>query len=111
MNKENIDEVLRKFAHKYKNYRFSELSSDSIKKVWNHGMGLLEIYKVYPREGIIAVNDFLYNRTDERKLSLLKQMLGGEWKIVHCWYGYPEFYNHNFSLKYAIDKNQKEKTK
>ena len=103
MNKENIDVVLRKFAHKFRNYRFSELSSDSVKKVWNRGMGLLEIYKVYPREGIIAVNDFLYNRTDERKLSLLKQMLVGEWKIVHCWYGYPEFYNHNFSLKYAID--------
>lgn len=33
MNKENIDEVLRKFAHKYKNYRFSELSLDSVKKV------------------------------------------------------------------------------
>lgn len=107
MNKENIDEVLRKFAHKYKNYRFSELSLDSVKKVWNHGMGLLEIYKVYPRESIIAVNDFLYNRTDEQKLSLLKQMLGGEWKIVRCMYGYPEFYNHNFSLKYAIDENER----
>lgn len=107
MNKENIDEVLRKFAHKYKNYRFSELSLDSVKKVWNHGMELLEIYKVYPRESIIAVNDFLYNRTDEQKLSLLKQMLGGEWKIVRCMYGYPEFYNHNFSLKYAIDENER----
>lgn len=107
MNKKNIDEVLRKFAHKYKNYRFSELSLDSVKKVWNHGMGLLEIYKVYPRESIIAVNDFLYNRTDEQKLSLLKQMLGGEWKIVRCMYGYPEFYNHNFSLKYAIDENER----
>lgn len=107
MNKENIDEVLRKFAHKYKNYRFSELPSISVKKVWNHGMGLLEIYKVYPRESIIAVNDFLYNRTDEQKLSLLKQMLGGEWKIVRCMYGYPEFYNHNFSLKYAIDENER----
>ena len=107
MNKENIDEVLSKFAHKFRNYRFSELSLDSVKKVWNHGMGLLEIYKVYPREGIIAVNDFLYNRTDEQKLSLLKQMLGGEWKIVRCMYGYPEFYNHNFSLKYAIDENER----
>lgn len=70
-------------------------------------MELLEIYKVYPRESIIAVNDFLYNRTDEQKLSLLKQMLGGEWKIVRCMYGYPEFYNHNFSLKYAIDENER----
>ena len=107
MNKENIDGVLRKFARKYRNYRFSELSLDSVKKLWNHGMGLLEIYKVYPREGIIAVNDFLYNRTDEKKLSLLKQMLGGEWKIVRCMYGYPELYNHNFSLKYAIDENER----
>lgn len=58
MNKENIDEVLLKFARKYRNYRFLR---DSVKKVWNRGMGLLEIYKVYPRESIIAVNDFLYN--------------------------------------------------
>lgn len=107
MKEETLDEVLRKFAHKFRNYRFSELSLDSVKKVWNRGMGLLEIYKVYPRERIIAVNDFIYNRTDEQKLSLLKQMLGGEWKIVRCMYGYPEFYNHDFSLKYAIDQNER----
>ena len=111
MKKETLDEVLREFAHKFRNYRFSELSSDSIEKVWNRGMGSLEIYKVYPNESIIAVNDFLYNFTDERKLSLLKKILGEEWKIVHCWYGYPEFYNHDFSLFYAINETKKEKTK
>lgn len=105
-DKEVTDEIFA-LCKRHRNYKAYDADWGIVKKVWNHGMGALEFIRVYRNKGVLAVNKCVYNKTDERKIDELKKLLGGEWRIVWCEYGYPSFYNNSFSLKFAIDENER----
>lgn len=82
-----------------KQYRASR-NRHILEKVWNRGQGSLELLAVYPLQGIILVNDTLWNQYDQSHLDALLEKLEckDEYEIKHVQYGYSEYYSHNFGL-------------
>ena len=106
----DLENILKAFVRKYMNYRDADSwERNAVAKVWNHGMGRLTMFKVYPDERVIVYNTALFNRTDEKKIVKLERMLGGEWTRMPCYYGYPLYYNHSMTLNMAREQAELKK--
>ena len=102
-NKNNIIKTLGKLIAKISQYNAYSLSQLIIEKTFNNGMGSLALFRFYPGQKKVAINHSLYNKTDEKHLDRILSELGyQDFERVMCEYGYPEWYNHNFGLKYAL---------
>lgn len=100
-----MKDILAKAIEKMPKYKPYSLSQLIVEKVFNDGMGAIPIFRFYPDEKKIAVNEWCCNKTDLKHLNTLREAVGAEdYEIISCLYGYPEFYNHDFGLKYAINK-------
>ena len=102
-NKNNIIKTLSKLIAKISQYNTYSLSQLIIEKTFNNGMGSLALFRFYPEQKKVAINHSLYNKTDAKHLDRILSELGyQDFERVMCEYGYPEWYNHNFGLKYAL---------
>ena len=100
---ESVIEKLRKYVAKVNQYNPYSLSQLIIEKTFNEGMGSLALFRFYPDQKKVAINHALYNKYDAKHLDKILSVLGyQDFERVMCEYGYPEWYNHNFGLKYAI---------
>ena len=108
--------VIERFVKSSRNYRIG--GNDCVRKVWNRGMGLLDLFRVYPdRNRCVVVNDALFCKSDEPKMERLRELLSEEfgncaddWKVVHCWLGYPLYYNRSLSLGLAREQAKQVKS-
>ena len=107
MTANEIKSVLSKVVGSVRQYRAYQLDRLIVEKTFNHGDGSLELMRFYPDFEAIAINKYLFNKTDRKYLDKIKEEIGATgWKEVVCMYGYPEWYNHDFGIKYKI-KNDK----
>lgn len=91
----------------YRKYNIQELI---ISKVFNNGRGALSLFKFCIEQKKIAINNVLFNKADSRKLDAICEKIGiKDWERVECWYDYPDWYNRDFGLKYAINKTNDKK--
>ena len=103
MTKNEIIEKLNKLIGPIIQYKPYSISQLIVEKVFNNGNGSLALFRLYPNEKKVAINKSLYNKSDERHLEKILDSLGfQDFERVMCHYGYPEWYNRNFGLKYAI---------
>lgn len=91
-------------------YRKYDISRLIVSKVFNGGHGVLNLFKFDIERKKIAINNVLFNKADSRRLDQICEKLGiSDWERVECKYDYPDWYNHDFGLKYAINKENDKK--
>lgn len=73
----------------------------TMKKIWNRGMGNLEIWRIDHAKREILVNTYLFNNSDRRHLRWLVNEVPElkEYSIYETYYGYPLYYNHCFGTE------------
>ena len=63
-----MKEIISKWIWSNRNYRHHDSNGLIVKKVFNHGMGALDLLRFYPEEKTIVINRVLFKSGDERKL-------------------------------------------
>lgn len=73
----------------------------TMKKVWNRGMGRLEIWQIDHAKREILVNTTLFNVCDRRHLRWLINKVPelNQYSVYGTSYGYPLYYNHSFGTE------------
>lgn len=95
-------EFIRSWIKSVRQYRAHDYRSDIVCKVWNRGMGRLDLFRFYPEKKIVLVNSAICNRADERHLDAFLRTFGmQDYKRKRVNYGYPVYYNHSFGLHLA----------
>ena len=94
-----MKEMLSQFVKTNKNYRGYDLRLNIVDKVWNHGMGSINLFRFYADRKIIVINRTFFNKWDERKLKeFCRDFHLEEWKWRFSHLGYPDYYTKNLSL-------------
>lgn len=95
-------EIIREWIKSVRQYRTHDYRNDTVCKVWNRGMGRLDLFRFYPEQKVVLINWAICNRADERHLDSFLHTYGMEdytRKAVN--YGYPVYYNSSFGLHLA----------
>lgn len=83
----------------FKKVRQYRVEGTTVNKIWNHGLGLLPVFRFYKDEKIVLINEALYNKADKRHLlEFFKQSGLPGYTYRKVYYGYPVYYNNSFSL-------------
>lgn len=91
--------LVDQFIKSNRNYRHDMCNSLIVEKVWNHGMGSLDLFRFYPEKKTICINRCLFNSSDERKLKeFCRDAHIENWERVFVSFGYPEYYRYNLHL-------------
>lgn len=102
-DKNKIKDVLYKFVKKIAQYNAYSIYNLIIEKTFNNGMGSLALFRFYPDQKKVAINKSIFRESDKKHLDKILSELGfSDFERVLCNYGYPQWYNHDFGLKYAI---------
>lgn len=95
-------ETIREWIKSVRQYRAHDYRSDVVCKVWNRGMGRLDLFRFYPEQKIVLVNAAICNRADEQHLQAFLHAYGMEdYTLQRVNYGYPVYYNDSFGLHLA----------
>ena len=99
-----MKEIISKWIWSNRNYRHHDSNGLIVKKVFNHGMGALDLLRFYPEEKTIVINRVLFKPCDERKLREFCRDCGMEsWRWLYDSLGYPDWYRRGLSLHYALE--------
>ena len=94
-----MKDLLEKFVKKNRNYRGYDLWNNIVDKVFNRGMGAINLFRFYETEKIIVINKLFFNKADERKLKTFCEEKGmTEWTWRFCELGYADWYGDNMSI-------------
>lgn len=97
-----MKESIKSFIKTNRNYRSDMCSSLIVEKVWNHGMGSLDLFRFYENEKTIVINRCLFNKSDERKLrEFCRDCHIEDWAWKFDSLGYPDYYFRTLSLSHA----------
>lgn len=104
MNKETLVKAVALFQEQNKRWYHRDYPNDlTIKKVFNHRMGLLDLFCFDLQSKVVAINATLATASDRRKLSeFLRDNHMENWHRVEICLGYPDWYFH--SLSYLAKK-------
>ena len=97
-----MKEIISKWIWSNRNYRHNDSNGLIVKKVFNHGMGALDLLRFYPEEKTIVINRALFKSGDERKLREFCRDCHIEdwaWKFDSLYY--PDYYFRTLSLSHA----------
>lgn len=93
-------------CRRFRQYRGIEVcyegcKSFTIKKIWNNGEGVLELWNIDLTERQILINLALFNQHDKKHLTdFLNQFPQlKDFEAVGVYYGYPVYYNWGFTSK------------
>lgn len=93
-----MDERLVKLKRMSRQYRTGDPGDpeDSIKKIWNRGMGRISFVILLEEEKKVLVNSFVARKRDYERVA---ELFSG-YEIVKVEYGYPLYYSHSMLWVY-----------
>lgn len=99
MNKETLVKAVSEFQGTNKRYYRRDYPTDlTIKKVFNHGMGQLELFYFDLKRKLIAINNNLATASDLRKLrEFCRDNHMDNWRQINTRLGYPNWYFNHLS--------------
>ena len=77
---------------------YAGCSRFTVKKIWNNGQGVLELWSIDLVKRRILINTALFNQYDRKHLQELCAQFPElkEFKVFGVYYGYPVYYNTGF---------------
>lgn len=104
MTEETLIKTVANFQEQNRRWYRRDCPKDlTIKKVFNHGMGQLDLFYFDLQRKFVAINVSLCTASDKRKLSeFLRDNHMENWQRVETCLGYPNWYFH--SLSYLATK-------
>lgn len=99
MNKETLVKAVSEFQGNNKRYYRRDYPTGlTIKKVFNHGMGQLELFYFDLKRKLIAINNNLATASDLRKLrEFCRDNHMDNWRQIDTPLGYPNWYFNHLS--------------
>lgn len=99
MNKETLAKAVSEFQDKNRRwYRIDYVGDLTIKKVFNHGMGMLDLFYFDLKREFVAINRTLSTSADLRKLrEFLQKNKMQNWRTIDTTLGYPDWYFNHLS--------------
>lgn len=78
----------------------------TVKKIWNRGMGALELWDIDLTKRRILINTALFNKSDMDHLKELCEQFPElkEYNVFGVYYGYPIYYNTGFLASRLSEK-------
>lgn len=96
---EDLKQNIKGLINRVKQYRFHDYNSFTICKVWNRGMGSLDLVRFFPEKKVILINSALFNNSDNKKLhEFCRDNHIENWKWREVYFGYPVYYNNSFGI-------------
>ena len=99
-----MKEIISKWIWSNRNYRHHDSNKLIVLKVFNHGMGALDLFRFYVDEKTIVINRCVFSSSDERKLKEFCRDCGIEsWRWLYDSLGYPDWYRRGISMHHALE--------
>lgn len=96
---EDLKQNIKGLINRVKQYRFHDYNGFTICKVWNRGMGSLDLVRFFPEKKVILINSALFNNSDRKKLDeFCRDNHIENWKWREVYFGYPVYYNNSFGI-------------